>query len=66
MAKGRVCAYIIPILPYLLCFPTHTHAQKRAKTAVAKEYTQQFVFRLLSSASVFIAPLALRRLVSEV
>lgn len=33
---------------------------------MAREYTQQFVFRLLSSASVFIAPLALRRLVSEV
>lgn len=34
--------------------------------AVAREYLQQFAWRLLSSTSVFVAPLALRRLVAEV
>lgn len=33
---------------------------------VAREYSQQFVWRLLSSSAVFVAPLALRRLVAEV
>lgn len=53
---------ILPALHFVL---SKSHPLPSNPT-VAREYLQQFVWRLLSSSAVFVAPLALRRLLAEV